>query len=898
MTAEVEHRTSQPDTTAADAGSTVDARIPRLPRVYVPRRQLWRKLDEATESAVTLLVAAVGAGKTLGVAGWIRQSAAPWVHDVVWLQADRRLTPERLEVVLRLHEAEATGTASGPPLVVIDDAHALPPGSIRLVDDRLERSPEQLRLLLVSRSDLPLNRLVPQLNGQLSELRGDLLRMDRSESTALIGAHTGMRDAAVLDAVVERSQGWCAALVLAARAIGAAPDPVDAARRYAAGGTSVGDRVATEAFSTLTSRQRHLLLCVAGDGLVDPEMAARLTRDPRASEVLAELEATGLLVTRVPPAPIDAGDERIRYRIHPLLSEVVRHRLAVGGVDVSLARATIRRAVESDLVTGHVADAFSRLVAMAAPHEAAVLLARHGVRLVLGRSGDNAVEDFVRAFPDIVGAMPETWFAVALDRWSRDDVEGARVWMDRILLADDRSVHAHRARSTRQETVLRCLRLWRALIGLDELDAAVDEAQGTVAELDSLEAVEPEWAPTLAVLLATLGAAQNWSGDLAGAERSLTASFEMSINQGLTALAATAKSHLAMTEYAAGREQASRDLAMQALAMVNATDSGSRRFVETRARLALALCRISDVPHVASTHAREDGADLPHADLFARFWRRILDARTALLEGSVPNAERLLTAPGDTPRLDEARLPEHLRVSSILERALQSLLDADAQALGDIEEALTVIGHDGEAVLVAGLRHQVEGDHRAAEASLSAAATRARAVQPPAAAFALAQQAQVLDGRGRSTEALAVLGAAAAMTEGRRNALPFLGWARHGTQMASLLPRLDDSSSSGWVHELARALQSQPDLAVRLASRTPSPRERIAGHDAAVRLQLSPREREVLTELARGATYADIAAELYLSENTVKSHISSLYGKLGVARRSEALAVARNRHLL
>src|SRR5690349_18219839 len=116
--------------------------------------------------------------------------------------------------------------------------------------------------------------------------------------------------------------------------------------------------------------------------------------------------------------------------------------------------------------------------------------------------------------------------------------------------------------------------------------------------------------------------------------------------------------------------------------------------------------------------------------------------------------------------------------------------------------------------------------------------------------------------------------------------------------MASLLPRLDDSSSSGWVHELARALQSQPDLAVRFASRTPSPRERVSGHDAAVRLQLSPREREVLTELARGATYADIAAELYLSENTVKSHISSLYGKLGVARRSEALAVARNRHLL
>jgi DNA-binding NarL/FixJ family response regulator len=116
--------------------------------------------------------------------------------------------------------------------------------------------------------------------------------------------------------------------------------------------------------------------------------------------------------------------------------------------------------------------------------------------------------------------------------------------------------------------------------------------------------------------------------------------------------------------------------------------------------------------------------------------------------------------------------------------------------------------------------------------------------------------------------------------------------------MASMLRRLADTTSSGWVRDLARAGQAQPDLAIRFAPRTPSPRERFSAQEAAGGLQLSPREREVLTELARGATYADIAAELYLSENTVKSHISSLYGKLGAGRRSEALAVARNRHLL
>ncbi|NUR07953.1 MAG: helix-turn-helix transcriptional regulator [Nocardioidaceae bacterium] len=65
-----------------------------------------------------------------------------------------------------------------------------------------------------------------------------------------------------------------------------------------------------------------------------------------------------------------------------------------------------------------------------------------------------------------------------------------------------------------------------------------------------------------------------------------------------------------------------------------------------------------------------------------------------------------------------------------------------------------------------------------------------------------------------------------------------------------------------------------------------------------MRPSLSPRERDVLHELARGATYADIASNLYVSENTVKTHVSSLYAKLAVSRRSDALAVARTMHLL
>lgn len=54
----------------------------------------------------------------------------------------------------------------------------------------------------------------------------------------------------------------------------------------------------------------------------------------------------------------------------------------------------------------------------------------------------------------------------------------------------------------------------------------------------------------------------------------------------------------------------------------------------------------------------------------------------------------------------------------------------------------------------------------------------------------------------------------------------------------------------------------------------------------------------MLRELARGSTYADIGANLFISENTVKSQVAGLYAKLGVSRRSEALALARKWHLL
>jgi ATP/maltotriose-dependent transcriptional regulator MalT len=61
---------------------------------------------------------------------------------------------------------------------------------------------------------------------------------------------------------------------------------------------------------------------------------------------------------------------------------------------------------------------------------------------------------------------------------------------------------------------------------------------------------------------------------------------------------------------------------------------------------------------------------------------------------------------------------------------------------------------------------------------------------------------------------------------------------------------------------------------------------------------LTPRETEVLNLLASGLTNREIAAQLGLTMSTVKSHIQNIYGKLGVDRRLQAVAQAKEMDLL
>ncbi len=165
--------------------------------------------------------------------------------------------------------------------------------------------------------------------------------------------------------------------------------------------------------------------------------------------------------------------------------------------------------------------------------------------------------------------------------------------------------------------------------------------------------------------------------------------------------------------------------------------------------------------------------------------------------------------------------------------------------------------------------------------------------------MALVVSSQLLDANGRRPEAQEALVRALSAMEVRRSALPFLGWSRRGTSVVSLLDTLPPSTTTVWAKWLLLHLaEREGGIFAVTGPSVATPAEQESQHLGVDGPPLSPRERDVLYMLARGATYADIARSLDLSENTVKRHVSSLYSKLGVRRRSDALAVARAKHFL
>lgn len=811
---------------------------------------------------MAVLVGPAGAGKTLGVSGWVRENGR--TQDTTWIRAENTWTPERLLPELR-----------GDRLIVIDDAHELPVATIFAIDARVDRDPDSVRLLLLSRHDLSFTRLPAEIAGNYTVLRGEILRLDPAELQALVAAHVDDQADEIARFMNERTQGWCAAVVMIARAVAAAADPLAQARRYLNETTSITDLVASEVFATLQPRQRHVLLCVAAEAVVTPALAAHLSHDLRGGDVLDELESTGLLVTRISEA------EAPRYAVHPLLAEVVRRRIAAGGVDVMRAAATVRRAVHLDVINGDTEHALARLVTIGDNAAVADLLETDGVALLLRCHGAD-VGSWASANLSTVQTTPGTWFAVALDQWLRGSVAVASRWLNFMVTTLSPEDDATAAQ-------LACARLMRSRLGFESDHEAVDNAEAVLRG-----ASDPADAST-SLLMCELAATQNWLGRFDDAAVNLASALQLAHAHDLPVLVVDAYSQLALTCYMRGDEASAVEATEAVLCARTDHQAEFDSNPRSRAVIVRELALMADLPTARREQVLNCEADLPihEADLPTRFWARIRRARVELSGGSLLSAVRALQQPLEIPPL-----PDHLWAALAVERVFLARLAGDTAALQHLQNQFADRGFTAEANLAVALRADLVGDRRSAAARFEKAAADTRLRQPPVEALALVSAAQLRDELGDPHTAGELMHRAMLATEVRRNAVPFLGWTRHGTAVHRLLERQARVRPTPWVEEVTTLVQGAPSINTRYAPTTAASERGTSTPDGHVIPELSPREHDVLDGLAHGATYADIAANLCVSENTVKTHVSSLYGKLAVTRRSEALRVARAMRLI
>lgn len=109
---------------------------------------------------------------------------------------------------------------------------------------------------------------------------------------------------------------------------------------------------------------------------------------------------------------------------------------------------------------------------------------------------------------------------------------------------------------------------------------------------------------------------------------------------------------------------------------------------------------------------------------------------------------------------------------------------------------------------------------------------------------------------------------------------------------------LKDLSAERLVEAIHAAARGESVLAPRVVGKVVAEFARMTPQPRPTGPALSPRESEVLRLLARGAANKEIAEALGISEGTVKNHLTSLFGKLGVTQRTQAALRARELGLL
>ncbi len=868
--------------------------IPPSRRRVVLRPRLVERLNEglAAGNKLTLVSAPAGFGKTTLIGEWVAGCGRP----AAWLSLDEADSdPSRfLTYFIAALQTVAPGIGEGiltvlqspehPPLestltAMLNDINAIPSDVVLVLDDYhvldakpvddalaflVEHLPPQMHLVIATREDpaLPLARL--RARGQLTELRAADLRFTPSEAAGFLhevmSLDLSTEEVAALDA---RTEGWIAGLQLAALSLQGRADAAGFIESFAGSNRFVLDYLVEEVLQRQSEPvQTFLLRTSILDRLCGPLCdAVLLDASAPGQETLKYLDRANLFIV-----PLDT--ERRWYRYHHLFAGLLRQRrgesaVLSGGEDEDHLRAS-----EWFEANGLEIEAFQHAAAGHDVERAERLIEGRGMPLYF-RGALVPILHWLESLPTtVLDARPSLWVTYAQALLS----SGQNTGIEPKLQAAERALQDARADDRTRDLVGRIASVRAFLVwSPDQVETIIAQSRR------ALEYLHPDNLPFRTAAALNLGHAYVLLGDRSGARQALTE---------VTAISAASGN----TIY--------EILGSIGLGFIQETDNQLGLAVETY-RHAIELAAGLPFPFVCEAHLglarvlyqwNALDAARQHGEQSIQLARQIADtdrpvacqvllARLALAEGDVAGAAAILAEADQAARQHDfvLQVPEVAAA-----RVLTFLRQGDVAAAAHLAQA-------HELPLSQARVHLAQGDPTAALAVLEPYRRRmAEKAWADQELMALVLLAVAFDAHGERAKAVEVLDEALALAE------------------PGGFIRLFVDEAAPMDHLLRGALSrgNSPDYLRRLLAAFPASGRgqaapsRAAAAGIGLAEPLSAREFEVLDLIAAGLTNQQIAARLYLSLHTVKSHARNINAKLGVSSRTQAVATGRALGLL
>ncbi len=852
-----------------------------LPTTLVTRSALHERLATGLGQRLTVVVGSAGAGKSVLLSSWAaarpagltcwlscdKADADPVRFWTGFIEATRALVPgfgaDAADLLAMDKAMSADVTAS-----IANDATKLPVGLAIIVDDfhvaaaavsgdmtdLVERWPAgTAQLVLASRVDPPLRLHRLRMSGELCELRDRDLYFSLRECHDLLtnfGVEVAAGDLALLR---QRSEGWAAALQMAALSLRSTTDPVRAVRALDVRSQAIANYFIAEVLEQQPPEVAQFMLDTSVLRELTADACAAVTARQDAAALLRSIDAANLFLVAL-------DDERSSFRYHHLVRRVLRAELRAR--DPAREQTLQLRAAEWLEGAGDTRGA------------AGHFLAAHQVTRALGLLQDKVVPDFLHS-PEIPAELdlstidtapltnaPDQLLGLAADLLVCGDTARGGEFLD--LLDRAQPPIPPKSRLAARAAAMRSFHY--AQVG--QLSEAVDQGLAARAVQEQAMLLD-EWNAVVPLVLLRVYPCLD---DLPAVEREAAAALAMPdlteparllLVPGARALAWFEAGRLTdAAAAAAAAEKEARRLGFEKhffavdYLRVLAGIALERRDLDTAERLTERVLSITE-------RRRPLFEFLALLDR-ARIWAGRGQVREALVSVEAARAVLARTEPVLLARADE--------LDAVLRLSLGDLRSPAELAAG--------LPAARRSMLLARVA-LAAGDHHAAQEHLRS---------PPL---------------GELTPRLALvrqlLLAAAAIGRGDPVAASILGGALQEARQGGFLNTVVTTAPQVTSYLVEHAPHAGPDqfmgrlIAAALEVRAMRPPAARSGRVLAE--PLTPAEVRIL-KLLPTSTYLQMAATLYVSRNTVKTHLRSVYQKLGVASRSEAIERAVDLGLL